>query len=1146
MSEKPIELYRDNYSDFINTAREIIFAADDKAKFAVLYVDITGFQLVNDFYGFAEGNRFLAELEKFMSEFPRTQICSRVFSDHFLRLAKFYDGLDLFELTSEYEKKFNEFLVHQRENHLNCKLSISGGFCVVNNGASGLIKAIDDANLARKEAKIAQRTIVMWFDDEMRERIKNRKNIEIEIQSALIAKEFCFYLQPKVNLHTGKVIGAEALARWIKKDGTIIYPNDFIPIMEENQSITELDLLIYRQVCKYLKKRIMDNAEPIPISVNISRMHIYQSNVASRIHAIAVEYQIPPELLEFELTETVLLDEFDSAKQIMDELRNYGYKTSIDDFGSGFTGINIWKKLNFDIVKLDRNFIELGEVQPTRNDTVISSIVFVGKKMRTVLICEGVETMEQGKHMRDLGCDAAQGYVFSRPVPPDDFEKILESNGGYYTFPWSDETLRPVKESMYFDENIVVDNIESPLKNLVPCDILRMELDDKGKILDISSTCCEILGCRKKDILDGLYYSDFVIKEDLSRFQREINEINEKKRSYVEHKIINNNDRIIKIVLYPVKTAGTEHKIIGDVMLFDVTESQNKVKKDSIMNTFYKQVYDMADCAIVLYKESTKRKGAYQCIDLNRYAMEVFGFSDKESAVSEGTDIISDFILPEDIIEYVPILSRMREPGDSAPLKFRIKRLDGEIRQIMGTLKLFIDNNGNKYFLGVLLDNTNQEIIDELKEKFNTVVENTDGNVLTIKINKYNNDVSTRYFTTGLAKTFGYTNEKLRAILAINNGLGLVYEGDHEMITREILKRVSRRENLDISFRVVYKNGHIGWNNLSASFNGEDKEGNLVYHGSVIDISRFKAQESAMMHLEAKHKLAIEIACLDIWSYDFRTKKLSLPLSERFSGLALNGRTEIELTDFLENGNIHPDYISEYKNMYDRMYNGEEQSEAEVLARVNGGKYEWIKLIARVVSWNNGKPEEFVAIATNINEHKIRQEQYKELQNKILRDSLTGIFNRSAAESMIKEELENMLDDGLISAFLIMDIDNFKEINDTMGHQTGDSVLSNIVSVINSVIPENSIFGRLGGDEFILFVRGVYYESDIYKIAKVICSEVNRIQVDSSNKLQLSVSIGIAFANKNSSFEQLYKRADIAMYKIKNKSKNNFGIYSEN
>lgn len=825
-----------DYEGFIKSASSVIETAPDDSVVVVMYADITGFQLVNDFYGFGEGDRFLKAVDEFFMKIPKTRVSGRIFSDHFLCLAFLNADMNITRLQRSYEENLQEFLEEQNIYHPNCRLSLSCGCCVVEQGIKGLVKAVDDANIARKEAKNTGHTSVIWFDNAMRQEIKEQKDMEIAIQSALREAEFSFYLQPKVNLNTGKVVGTEALARWIKPDGTMVYPDAFIPIMEHNGSIVELDFLIYRKVCEYLEDAIQNGKRLIPVSVNMSRIHIFQKNFPGRLHQMAVRHGIPPYLLEFEVTETLLLEEFDSTKQVIDDLRGYGYKVSIDDFGSGFTGVNIWRKLDFDVVKLDKEFISLDEAEMRRNDTIITSITYVGKKRQTTLLCEGVETKEQCRHMKELGCEIAQGYYFSKPLAVDDFEREMDYTNGYYPVLWAEK----VEKQMNFQS---VEEWE------------RLQLDN-----------------------------------------------------------------------------------------------------------FYREIYDSVDCGIIQYKEDDDIKNVFHCISLNHYAVELYGFTDKEQGLSPDVDIVNDFILSEDIERCWDKIKSLNHPGDSVLLDFRIRRCDGEIRFLTGTLKIILDQGSNKIFLGVLVDKSEKQQMAILKDRLNIVMENTPGDIITITAGQKRFQVD--YLITGCSRTFGHSIEEFQPITEKEGGLDLIWEPDRAVLIERVLEAAQKRGSINLDFHVVHKNGILGWHNLSADYYSDSAEGDKVYHGIITDITRFKRQEEALERSERRYHVAAVMARVDIWTYDIVADELILPVSEELSGLQLNGIKKMPLAKFLAAKHIHADSQKAYIGMYKKACEEGGEVTGKVLGRVGNDSYEWFCLKCSVLARDEaGRPLEILGVA---------------------------------------------------------------------------------------------------------------------------------------------------------------------------------------
>lgn len=828
-----------DYEGFIKSASSVIETAPGNSIIVVMYADITGFQLVNDFYGFEEGDRFLKAVNDFFIRIPKTRVSGRVFSDHFLCLAFLDADMNITSLQWNYEQDLREFLEEQNVYHPNCRLSLSCGCCVVEQGIKGLVKAVDDANIARKEAKNTGHTSIVWFDNAMRKEIKEQKDMEIAIQSALRESEFSFYLQPKVNLNTGKVVGTEALARWIKPDGTMVYPDSFIPIMEHNGSIVELDFLIYRKVCEYLEDAIKNGKRLIPVSVNMSRIHIFQKNFPGRLHQMAVRHGIPPYLLEFEVTETLLLEEFDSTKQVIDELRGYGYKVSIDDFGSGFTGVNIWRKLDFDVVKLDKEFISLDDKEMRRNDTIITSITYVGKKRQTTLLCEGVETKEQCRHMKELGCEIAQGYYFSKPLAVDAFEREMEYTNGYYPVLWAKKAEKQ---------------------------------------------------------------TDFQSVEEWERLQ---------------------------------------------------------------LDNFYREIYDSVDCGIIQYKEDDDIKNKFHCISLNNYAAELYGFTDKEQGLSTDIDIVNDFIFPEDIEACTDKITSLNRPGDSVLLDFRIRRCDGQIRFLTGTLKIILDQNSSKIFLGVLVDKSEKQQMALLKDRLKMVMKNAPGDVVVITVGEKKFKID--YLTIGLSRIFGHLIQEFQPITGEEGGLDLIWEPDRAVLVEKVLEAAQKRAAINLDFHVVYKNGILGWHNLSADYCNEDAEGDKVYHGIITDITRFKRQEEELERSGRRYHMAAVMAKVDIWTYDIVTDELILPATEELSGLQLNGVKKIPLAKFLAAGHIHADFQKVYIRMYKRACEEGGEVTEKVLGRVKNGKYEWFCLKCSVLARDEaGRPLEIIGIAKKV------------------------------------------------------------------------------------------------------------------------------------------------------------------------------------
>lgn len=511
-----------SYSGFVTEAAALIASAGQDRAFTVSYIDITGFKKFNDHYGFSAGDRLLSDLSAQLKTMRRTVLCSRVFSDHFLRLAQYDPAADtMAQLVENMEQTLCALEDRIARQYPDCSISFSCGYCRIEGGQTGLIQAMDDANLARKEAKALGRTRAVWFDLSLREKLAERERLEVEIRSGLRNEQFSFFLQPKVDLHTGAIVGAEALARWDRPDGKQVLPDQFIPLMEESDLILSLDQLIFRLVCDYLRTRLTQEKPVVPISVNMSRRHLHHADFADILNRLARDRNIPPYLLEIELTETVLLNDPAEAKDAVAKLRAYGYRVSIDDFGSGYTSMNLWRDLDFDVVKLDKSYIldrpDRGEA--LRNDIVVTSISYISRQFNTPLLCEGPETAEQCAHMEALGCDIAQGYFFSPPVEPARFDLLLEA--GSFALPYQSGWDRLPQ---YSHQEITALQGGREVLDLAGCAMLVIRPDSRRSgawhWADLNQAAAELYGFPDRDTVLRQNFdpiNDFVDPQDLPR-----------------------------------------------------------------------------------------------------------------------------------------------------------------------------------------------------------------------------------------------------------------------------------------------------------------------------------------------------------------------------------------------------------------------------------------------------------------------------------------------------------------------------------------------------------------------------------------------------------------------------------------------------
>ena len=391
-------------------------------KFAMITLDICQFRMINKLYGYNEGDsvlRYLAtKLQEMIESFEKGVYC-RMSSDIFYACISEQENLD--EFVEDMQKKLNDY-------PLKFDFKIYFGVYPITDQAESVEHMIEHASYARLEAKKSPVMNVQYYDDKMKKKEFFEAIVVSEKEQALESGQFEVYYQPKCNLHTGRVIGSEALIRWNNPKEGFLSPGIFVPIFEQNGFITELDYYVCESVCKKLRQWLDEGLDPVPVSINISRCDLYDAELYNRIFDIVERYQIPHNLIEFEITESAFILERALLSNFTKELRDKVFCVLIDDFGSGYSSLNSLKNIEVDVLKIDIAFLPVSSSE-TKSPIILEAVINMAKRLGLETIAEGVETREQLELLKKLGCENIQGYYFYRPMPVADYEKILREQG---------------------------------------------------------------------------------------------------------------------------------------------------------------------------------------------------------------------------------------------------------------------------------------------------------------------------------------------------------------------------------------------------------------------------------------------------------------------------------------------------------------------------------------------------------------------------------------------------------------------------------------------------------------------------------------------------------------------------------------------
>ncbi len=409
-----------SFAKFCIDAPQLISKSDKNA--ACVMADFDNFKLIQNLYGNTESDKIIVHAyEVFNKIIGDNGLLTRRVEDKYYALVFFSDENELKELLQKFITKFrNSWNSHDADYNLNLTI----GVCIVN-GAEDIETIANNATIAHDGIdKDGER--IAFYDDVQRDRMKNNKILEDKMEHAHKNHEFVPFVQPKYDPNTGKICGAEALVRWKSADGSITYPDRFIPLAERNGFIRVLDRDMFEAVCK-LQRQIIDSGLPVvPISVNVSRQLMYEQRFADDYVEILKRYRLSPDTIELEITESVLFDDFDGFRKIVNTLRENGFKILMDDFGTGYSSLMMLSSVPIDNLKLDKSFID--RFDDEKGKKIINCVIELAKSLKLPITAEGVETSEQCDFLKEKGCDIIQGYYYSKPVPQDIFLDMLKQS----------------------------------------------------------------------------------------------------------------------------------------------------------------------------------------------------------------------------------------------------------------------------------------------------------------------------------------------------------------------------------------------------------------------------------------------------------------------------------------------------------------------------------------------------------------------------------------------------------------------------------------------------------------------------------------------------------------------------------------------
>ena len=397
-----------------------------KNKYAIVYLNFLNFRRYNIIYGWSTGEQLLEIFVKKLcaSINEEKEICARSQGDRFVLLLNYKDEEIFYERLKKMKNDLEQALNEENRDNLSLRL----GVYLIPDKEIDIRMGINCANQALEFVDNSIGNNIKIYDQSLKQMLKEKHDKEMLLDGADINQDFVAYYQPKVDVRDGKIVGAEALVRF--KDpsdgGKIKSPYFFVPYYEQTGRIKEIDMFVFETVCKLLRRRMNAGLPVVTVSCNFSRMHFVTPGFADRFEAILEKYNISKELIEVEVTETLIMEEMDQqrVKIAFDEIKNRGIHLSIDDFGAGYSSLGIFEHIPASVVKMDRSFF-LNKDNPERQVKIMKGIVTLSRELDAQIVCEGVETQKDVNLMKEIGAYVAQGFFYSKPIPEEEFEALL-------------------------------------------------------------------------------------------------------------------------------------------------------------------------------------------------------------------------------------------------------------------------------------------------------------------------------------------------------------------------------------------------------------------------------------------------------------------------------------------------------------------------------------------------------------------------------------------------------------------------------------------------------------------------------------------------------------------------------------------------
>lgn len=1108
------------YSNFDSFKRDVkaILGTKGSKKYSLWYCDLKNFKYINDIYGYDIGDQLLRFWsDVFAHSLREGEAFARINADNFTAL-RFYDE------EAELEQRFQKELLRLQafealKNKRFLVELVCGVYCIEREcDLLSVEDMIDRANMAQKSVKLQPGSRFALYSEKMRSQFILGKSMEAEMAQALKNREFSVYLQGQVDIQRRNVVcGAEALVRWIHPVRGLVPPVEFIPLFEKNGFIVELDCFVFEEVCRYLAVRNQRGERLFKIAVNASRLTLLQPDFLARYTHIKQHYHIPNNLLEIECTETVLIENLRAIGDVAARLRENGFLVGMDDFGSGYSSLNVLKDVVVDVLKIDMEFFQNG-LTKERDRAIVSSIVAMAGALEMVVVAEGVESMEQVSFLRQIGCDIVQGYVFCKPVPIDAFRADQ---------PFATDDATQLRYMIPSRDGAA--GLNALLNQTVLCGVVEYDDDAAMTVRYISPEVAELLGCTqleapqrfRQGICTQLHEDDVAMVAERLLCRSPV-----PSQLIMEYRLLGGDGSVHWIEDRRFCIADGQKRCIS--VLTDITLERH-FEKNSLRNAGRLQtLLDQMSEAVCIFEFV----GVIRPLYMNKRFYEMFGYSEEDYWRKRAGNILANAV-PQDAQEVLRLLRLAVEEHAGFEYTLRLQRhVEGTMQIALNVTQLPETQALHPVFLVLLQDVTNR---DKTSEQLQMIVQQQQ-----TLLNKL--PVGVIVFEAGEILKIKYLSNGVYRLLGEREFAGRIGPGTdladaiYPQVRAEFCDKVRVCVEQNAEFEMVYpsrRGATMGWSlahgRLLEHPPGEPALLCLV----VMDITPQK-QAELQLKIQAERYGMLEETLQEIL-FDYDILNDCMIITHRADGELIRERIEHFVEKNQQSIKIPRVYSAVNERHFLEACKTPKRMTFDVPVRNEYGEYRWHRVILSSVAQEQGMMVHVVGRAFDV--HQETQERMA-AEERAMRDQLTGLYNKISGEMKVRRLLQECRP-GALSVMMMVDLDGFKQVNDCFGHAFGDEVLMRSAQILREVFSDEAVMIRFGGDELIIFMQTS--DDCVGEMARTF--QKNLIGWK-NGKCEIRCSIGIVLSDSRD-FKTLFHMADSAMYQAKTDGKNRIAIYNE-